>query len=290
MTRRSCRPEQRTAKGFTLVELLVVVSIIALLLSILLPSLRGARNQAKQVVCMSRQRAIQQAFMYYAQDHLDRLPGADGRTVGRFWWETVDRYLDERIPNQVLDCTRENMPDVLFCPRGNAPFPNLYMSKLEITHYVLNGAETDGFMGGGKELGIGLFGGEGKTTDPKSPSKCMMIGESANYNKIVDMDHPAITEVFDVRGANKAFARTRYHHRSTAAFFHDGGMNVAFADGHGDVLRGRCVGPGDEYAGDSSQWPKPMRSNPRLFYPGLTLPTAEEDPLFWGPPYDRYKP
>ena len=290
MTRWFCQAEKRTADGFTLVELLVVVSIIALLLSILLPSLRGARDQAKQVVCMSHQQAIQRAFMYYAQDHLDRLPGVDGRAAGRFWWETVDEYLDERIPDRILDCTRGNMPDMLFCPCGRAPFPNLYMSKLEITHYFLNGAETDGFMGSGKDLGIGLFGGDGKTTDPKSPSKCMMLGESANYNKIVDMNHAAIVEVFDAKGANKDFARTRYHHRSTAAFFHDGRMNIAFADGHGDVLRGRNVGPDDEYACDSSQWPKPMRSNPRLFYPGLTLPAAEQDPLFWGPPYDRYKP
>ncbi len=54
--------------GFTLVELLVVISIIALLLSILMPSLQKARDSAKKVVCKSQLHDIGTAVFLYAAD------------------------------------------------------------------------------------------------------------------------------------------------------------------------------------------------------------------------------
>ncbi len=59
----------RRDSGFTLVELLVVVSIIALLISILLPSLRQAREQAKAVKCLAHLRGLGQAGATFANDH-----------------------------------------------------------------------------------------------------------------------------------------------------------------------------------------------------------------------------
>jgi prepilin-type N-terminal cleavage/methylation domain-containing protein/prepilin-type processing-associated H-X9-DG protein len=60
---------RRTRIGFTLIELLVVVAIIALLISILLPSLNHAREQAKEVADRSNLRQILLGMMYYAEDH-----------------------------------------------------------------------------------------------------------------------------------------------------------------------------------------------------------------------------
>ena len=54
--------------GFTLVELLVVVSIIALLIAILLPSLRKAREQAKLATCMANMTGFTKASLTYAAD------------------------------------------------------------------------------------------------------------------------------------------------------------------------------------------------------------------------------
>ncbi|MFQ5490948.1 MAG: type II secretion system protein [Phycisphaerae bacterium] len=61
-------------RGFTLIELLVVVSIIALLMAILLPSLKGARRQAKQVVCAARLRSIGQGLWNYWTENNGRVP------------------------------------------------------------------------------------------------------------------------------------------------------------------------------------------------------------------------
>ncbi len=70
------------ARGFTLVELLVVIAVIAVLSGLLLPALAKGKSQAHATQCLSNQRQINLALQMFADDHSGLLPGA-GNTSGR---------------------------------------------------------------------------------------------------------------------------------------------------------------------------------------------------------------
>ncbi len=111
--------ERRTRRShgsaFTLVELLVVVAIVALLVGLLLPALRGARAQARRSVCLAHLREIGQLTHAFADQNADRMPrsqhsagfgfvngepwayayfrmitGTSAQFGGQRWWDTLN--------------------------------------------------------------------------------------------------------------------------------------------------------------------------------------------------------
>ena len=74
-----CARARRRRVGFTLVELLVVIGIIALLISILMPALARAKDHANRAKCLSNLRQIGQAFVMYMNENKGAFPyGARG--------------------------------------------------------------------------------------------------------------------------------------------------------------------------------------------------------------------
>jgi prepilin-type N-terminal cleavage/methylation domain-containing protein/prepilin-type processing-associated H-X9-DG protein len=125
--------QRQHRSGFTLVELLVVVGIIALLISILLPSLNRAREAANAVKCLSNLKQIGQALQLYAADNKNYVvPGmvirggssGDTRYNPGDYWPTIlvaNKYMSNpqvaRNASQELNNT-SNGNTVFRCPSG----------------------------------------------------------------------------------------------------------------------------------------------------------------------------
>ncbi len=114
----------RTRRAFTLVELLVVVSIIALLMAMLLPSLNEAREAARRIACSSQQHQWGLAMISFGNDHNGVLPRGqvmDTPNAGAVmtWSATlpdVPPFGRFRGIGHLVDAGYAPEPKLLYCP------------------------------------------------------------------------------------------------------------------------------------------------------------------------------
>ncbi len=142
---RSISARARTRFGFTLVELLVVIGIIALLISILLPALARARESALRIKCAANLHTNGLAINMFAQEHKGRIPYAQCTpwSGGGDWWgswmyckdyfELIDIYGAKR---ETFICPSEQAKD----PSDTPFFGNGWD---EVTARQMTGADPD---------------------------------------------------------------------------------------------------------------------------------------------------
>jgi prepilin-type N-terminal cleavage/methylation domain-containing protein/prepilin-type processing-associated H-X9-DG protein len=133
-------------KAFTLVELLVVIGIIAVLVSILLPSLNRARESARQVKCLNNLRTLAQATIMYCTENLYCVPtSAEGPPQKREDWvywqpasgavpfndvnqSALAKYLGSgrTVDRQILTCPGDRTDEHRVTLSGRPPYPFSY--------------------------------------------------------------------------------------------------------------------------------------------------------------------
>lgn len=110
------RLSRASTLGFTLVELLVVIGVIALLISLLLPALARAREQNKAVKCASQLQQLYLAQTFYANDNAGRFTPVLFSGIDKTWHPLLARYITKSEDAQNFQRT----PELFLCPSVDA--------------------------------------------------------------------------------------------------------------------------------------------------------------------------
>ncbi|OQA00587.1 MAG: putative major pilin subunit [Planctomycetes bacterium ADurb.Bin401] len=165
----------RKLKGFTLVELLVVVSIIAILLAILIPSLQKARETAKRIMCSNHLKTFGMSNVAYSVS-------CNGAYVPVR--STAGAWLQNKTFRNLLEIDKYLKKDDLKFNGDTIPFdlPDAYMCPSDIISHKKSNRFKDPQLGGGEVL---LSYGYNFT-------EWSIIGEWTNWNgKPSDAGHKA---------------------------------------------------------------------------------------------------
>lgn len=121
MTQQYCHnAPYRTSRphtGFTLVELLVVIGIITVLIAMVLPVVKSARNAATNLRCQTNLRELSNAYRMYGQSFKDQVPlGYQNNTMQNNYTAYFGNSRRGLFPMLLVNARLLRMPEVYFCP------------------------------------------------------------------------------------------------------------------------------------------------------------------------------
>jgi len=260
IAKRTSLPSRRRrtlVTGFTLVELLVVVAIIALLLGILIPSLSRAREVARTTQCKSNLKQWGTAMNIYAAEHRDLLPADGGRNPAGddrswVWYNALPPVVNqfpygEAFPeggSELSDKAPDEKRDIWFCPTELTRVDPDVSAGGNLFHYATNGILNGERGFGGSNRGDVDCGEDGSgggdwtyrpaVTDTSEPEPGVQISDIRGTSSAVYMAEPQF-RVSSVGPRN--IDRERHLTQKT---------NILFLDTHTETVDGCGAGEYDQ--------------------------------------------
>lgn len=240
---------RKRVRAFTLVELLVVIGIIAVLVSILLPTLSRAREQAKMVQCLSNMRQMGNAEVMYATAWKGwGVPHMQGRILNnniatRDWRGNPSFKQFLGFPQQKI--YTGNPPDLtiawplkMHCPNSTRPALDANAQEMADIQYSYGYNTTNMYIeydGAGTALANIIFRGMKVNKVRRSSDKMMFVDGvdwNITFNGSNDFMNPAKPKANDHRtdATNNNYISYRHSRRYDR-------INVAFWDGHAASMR-----------------------------------------------------
>ncbi len=125
-------------RGFTLVEVLVVIAIISILASMLFPVFAKARGKGRHATCITHLKQVGIALHSYCNDYDERFPLDAYRGPGAFWYERLDPYTHSRQLGICLEeGARSRTP-----PTGDHPYEWSYAMNSALCRLDMWGGQT----------------------------------------------------------------------------------------------------------------------------------------------------
>lgn len=239
-------------RGFSLIELLVTIAIIAILASVLLPALGNARNTAKGIYCLNLLNQLGKADAMYYSDYNRFLPtfygtGTSAPYTNAVYWQKNQCYTDYlRLAPGKLDngaeCPLDYWPDRWLCPLAKRMAPKDLGSTHDVVgepRYLMFNSYGRNVQGVSTVLPNNLMYRGVLDKNLKRPAAKICVLDANSWEAAMTYSDP----VFYATHGEKTYGapyRVRYAHNKRA--------NILFYDGH--------CGPGGGYEvfNNSAMW------------------------------------